>query len=477
MNKLIKNELIKIFSKKSIIIFAVLILIFMLGYNILYKYSQNSSGEMYSDSYISYLENQLKELDPNDTTDVTPYAEVKTQLDVAKLSKGYSSSSWEQYVIETFISPTINEMNTYEYIDKNTEKLEEVKATYNDMCNALKNDWKYFANRELNDLEKQINDIKNSNISNTEMDAQLKNLELQKEVVNLRLTKNIEYGTENYNSLALQNYQMNMLTYNSYIGKENLNENEKNEMNEALKTASLYKYDLDNNKEYQNTSTANYNFQRTINTYIVIIVMIVVIIAGVSISEEFNKGTVKLLLVRPYSRTKILIAKLISVLITMVITTLFVLVLQFFIGGFTFGFNTYYFNISEFNFNTNTVFILNIFKYISLIFISKLPIFILIGTLAFALSTISLNSPLAIALPILGYMVSDMINVVALEFHWDWVKYFVTPNWDLSQYLFGGTPLFKGISVEFSILICIIYFAIMIGVSIEVFKRRNIKNV
>lgn len=477
MNKLIKNELIKIFSKKSIIIFAVLILIFMLGYNILYKYSQNSSGEMYSDSYISYLENQLKELDPNDTTDVTPYVEVKTQLDVAKLSKGYSSSSWEQYVIETFISPTINEMNTYEYIDKNTEKLEEVKATYNDMCNALKNDWKYFANRELNDLEKQINDIKNSNISNTEMDAQLKNLELQKEVVNLRLTKNIEYGTENYNSLALQNYQMNMLTYNSYIGKENLNENEKNEMNEALKTASLYKYDLDNNKEYQNTSTANYNFQRTINTYIVIIVMIVVIIAGVSISEEFNKGTVKLLLVRPYSRTKILIAKLISVLITMVITTLFVLVLQFFIGGFTFGFNTYYFNISEFNFNTNTVFILNIFKYISLIFISKLPIFILIGTLAFALSTISLNSPLAIALPILGYMVSDMINVVALEFHWDWVKYFVTPNWDLSQYLFGGTPLFKGISVEFSILICIIYFAIMIGVSIEVFKRRNIKNV
>ena len=74
-------------------------------------------------------------------------------------------------------------------------------------------------------------------------------------------------------------------------------------------------------------------------------------------------------------------------------------------------------------------------------------------------------------------MVSDVINVVALEYNWDWVKYFVTPNWDLSQYLFGGTPLFKGISVEFSILICVIYFAIMIGISIEVFKRRNIKNV
>ena len=477
MNKLIKNELIKIFSKKSMIVFAILILVFIAGYNILYKYSQNNYGEMYSDSYISYLEEQLKELDPNNTTDVTPYVEIKTQIDIAKLSKGYLSNSWEQNVIEKFISPIINEMNTYEYIDKDTEKLEKIKNEYNNMCNALKGDWKYFANIELANLDEQINNIKNSNISDSETEIQLKNLELQKEVVNLRLDKNIEYGTEKYKSFALQNYQMNMFTYNRYVGQENLDENEKREMNEALKTASLYKYDLDNNKEYQNTNTANYNFQRTLNTYIVIIVMIVVIIAGISISEEFNKGTVKLLLVRPYSRTKILLSKLISVLITMVITTLFVLVLQFVIGGFTFGFNTYYFNISEFDFNTNTVIILNIFKYISLIFISKLPIFILIGTLAFALSTISLNSPLAIAFPILGYTVSDMINVVALEYNWDWVKYFVTPNWDLSQYLFGGMPLFKGISIEFSILISIIYFVIMIGISIEVFKRRNIKNV
>lgn len=483
MSKLIKNELIKIFSKKSMIVIGVIILVIIIGFNVLNKISQSMSNSYsaYSEGYIQYLDEELSNLDPNKPSDINKYVETKSQKDLATLAKDYKETSWQAEVIGTVISPIIEEMNNYEYIDKNNEALTISKAQYDEMLTALKNnDWKYFANKELDSLNTQIEELNTliaQDSENEDLKTQLKSLELQKEVVNLRLDKNINYGSDNYKSIAVQNYRMYMGNYIQSSQGKNLTDEEKSEINGYLEKANLYKYDLYNDTEYQNTATANYTFQNSIGTYIAIIVMIVVIVAGVSISEEFNKGTVKLLLVRPYSRTKILISKLIAVFITMLITTATILLLQFIIGGIVYGFGTYMMNIVQFDFTTNSIVTLNIFAYLGLIFICKLPIFILIGTLAFALSTLFLNSPLAVALPILGYMGSDMINMIAISYKWDWVKYFVTPNWNLSQYLFGGTPMFSGISVEFSITICAIYFVIMLVASIVSFKKRNIKNV
>ena len=483
MSKLIKNELIKIFSKKSMIVIGVIILVIIIGFNVLNKISQNMSNSYsaYSESYIRYLDEELSNLDPNKPSDINKYVETKSQKDLAILAKDYKETSWQAEVIGTVISPIIEEMNNYEYIDKNNEALTISKAQYDEMLTALKNnDWKYFANKELDSLNTQIEELNTliaQDSENEDLKTQLKSLELQKEVVNLRLDKNINYGSDNYKSIAVQNYRMYMGNYIQSSQGKNLTDEDKSEINGYLEKANLYKYDLYNDTEYQNTATANYTFQNSIGTYIAIIVMVVVIVAGVSISEEFNKGTVKLLLVRPYSRTKILISKLIAVFITMLITTVAILLLQFIIGGIVYGFGTYMMNVVQFDFTTNSIVTLNIFAYLGLIFVCKLPIFILIGTLAFALSTLFLNSPLAVALPILGYMGSDMINMIAISYKWDWVKYFVTPNWDLSQYLFGGTPMFSGISIEFSITICAIYFVIMLVASIVSFKKRNIKNV
>ena len=483
MSKLIKNELIKIFSKKSMIVIGVIILVIIIGFNVLNKISQNMSNSYsaYSESYIRYLDEELSNLDPNKPLDINKYVETKSQKDLAILAKDYKETSWQAEVIGTVISPIIEEMNNYEYIDKNNEALTISKAQYDEMLTALKNnDWKYFANKELDSLNTQIEELNTliaQDSENEDLKTQLKSLELQKEVVNLRLDKNINYGSDNYKSIAVQNYRMYMGNYIQSSQGRNLTDEDKSEINGYLEKANLYKYDLYNDTEYQNTATANYTFQNSIGTYIVIIVMVVVIVAGVSISEEFNKGTVKLLLVRPYSRTKILISKLIAVFITMLITTATILLLQFIIGGIVYGFGTYMMNVVQFDFTTNSIITLNIFAYLGLIFICKLPIFILIGTLAFALSTLFLNSPLAVALPILGYIGSDVINMIAISYKWDWVKYFVTPNWDLSQYLFGGTPMFSRISIEFSITICAIYFVIMLVASIVSFKKRNIKNV
>ena len=103
--------------------------------------------------------------------------------------------------------------------------------------------------------------------------------------------------------------------------------------------------------------------------------------------------------------------------------------------------------------------------------------YILLLTLAFACSTIFANTALAVAVPFLGYIASSIINQFALLYKLDWIKYFVTPNWDLSYYLFGGLPLFKGLTAPFSILICVLYLAILLILSLVVFKKRDIKNI
>ena len=99
-------------------------------------------------------------------------------------------------------------------------------------------------------------------------------------------------------------------------------------------------------------------------------------------------------------------------------------------------------------------------------------------TLAFSLSVLFINSPIAIALPLLGLMGAEIINELA--YHYEkakFLRFFVTPNWDLSIFLFGKLPQFEPISLPFSILVCVAYFAIMVVTSLYIFKRKEIKNI
>ena len=59
---------------------------------------------------------------------------------------------------------------------------------------------------------------------------------------------------------------------------------------------------------------------------------------------------------------------------------------------------------------------------------TQLPIIILLATLSFALSTIFTNAPVAISIPLLGYMGVAVINQLAIEYNIGFLKYFVTLN-------------------------------------------------
>ena len=230
-------------------------------------------------------------------------------------------------------------------------------------------------------------------------------------------------------------------------------------------------------KDIYNTSDARGFLLNVFSKYELFIIITIVLIAGAIVSDEFNKGTIKSLLVRPYSRTKILLAKFITVLITVLFIMVVTVILQFIIGGILFGFDSLSIPNVVYNFKTGKIMEVGILKSIICTGLGKLPIYVLLGTLAFALSALFNNTAVAITITLLGYMASSIVNQFAYYYDMEWLKFFVTLNWDFTQFFYGNLPLIKGMSIPLSIIICLVYFVIMIIPTFVVFNKRNIKNV
>ena len=69
MNKLIKNELTKIFKKKSIYITLLVILAFVILTNCIYKFLPSGGYYENNSEYEKYLNSELERLDPKNPSD------------------------------------------------------------------------------------------------------------------------------------------------------------------------------------------------------------------------------------------------------------------------------------------------------------------------------------------------------------------------------------------------------------------------
>lgn len=448
----------------------IIIFAFIIISNALYKYTYSSviGGSYYSESYINILEEEIKKLNPENPAEVGDYVTYKSDIDTYNLLKKYDKNSWQYEVVLNTGTEYISELNYATYQQKNDKKVQELTNQYNKFVETLNSgDWRKFAEEELN-IAKQNQELLGENTDPM--------LDLQIETLQMRLDYNIEYGN-NYKNQALSKYSESKIQVLEYEGKNNISYDEKIAYQEAKEDFEKSKYALENDKDIFNQANARGILLNTFSEYELFIIITVVLIAGAIVSEEFNKGTIKLLLVRPYSRAKILFAKYVVVLLTVVFIMVAILIMQFIIGGIFFGFDSLSIPAVEYNHNTNSIVETNVILSTILTGLAKMPIYILIGTLAFALSTLFTNTAVAITISLLGYMASSMVNQFAYYYNLEWLKYFVTPNWDFTQFLNGKLQLMEGLNIPFSIVICLIYFAIMMIPTFIVFKKKNIKNI
>ena len=486
MGKLIKNELIKLFKKKSIYIALIVVLGFMIFSNVM---SKNTSNILYNQYYYSgqtltFLQEELEGLDPEKASDMEMYIDIKSQIELYELMGEYENGSWQQEIISENLSGYFKEKCMYEYgAKKDSQKAQEAQNKIDEIKQKLdSDDWKYFAQLELQQATEKLANIEEQ-IKNTEDKKALLSLNQEKEnalidktIAEYRINKNIKYG-QDYLNQALDDYKYSAQQILRYENSEKeLTYDEKKAYNSTLEIRESSKYMIENKVDL-NKMNLNKNLEYFFDNYGIFAIAIIIMIAGTIMSEEFNKGTIKLLLVKPYSRTKILLSKFITVMLMVIFVVLIMGIMQLLVGGVVFGFDSLSEPVVAYNFNTNSLQEINVFVYFLTQFLAQLPIFILLATLAFALGTIFTNSALAITISLLGYIAANIINQLAMSYNIKFLEYFVTMNWDLSQYLFGNLPNMEGMTMSFSIITCIVYFLIMVIPTWIIFKKKNIKNI
>ncbi|MGM8214819.1 ABC transporter permease [Bacillaceae bacterium W0354] len=228
-------------------------------------------------------------------------------------------------------------------------------------------------------------------------------------------------------------------------------------------------YYLENDIKPLNYGAWSYTLE---NAGLVSIISLLTIIIGAGIvSNEYKWGTIKLLLIRPISRTMILMSKFVAVFVFALLTMIFLFLVSLLTGAIFFGFE---------GFNPYTVIhSVDGLEYVPMLseiasdYGYKVVNLVMMTTLAFMISTIFKNSSLAIGIGIFLLMGGNM--VVGIFSEYDWAKYILFANIDLKQYETGNVWI-EGMTLGFSITMLLIYFVVFVSLAWLFFNKRDVVN-
>ena len=159
MINLIGNELKKIFKKKTIYILLIITLAYILLMNIMIKVTDDGySYHYYYEGDIEYYESMLDSLNPQNTSELSDYINYKTQVELLNLTKEYGNESWQAFVINSVLTSDINTIVAHEYSDEITEEAyNEAKTAYDTAIERMDaDDWKYFVNMDLEEINSSL---------------------------------------------------------------------------------------------------------------------------------------------------------------------------------------------------------------------------------------------------------------------------------------------------------------------------------
>lgn len=469
MINLVRNELFKVIKKKGFIIMIIVMLAYALLTNFIYK--TLSSYIFESEEYVN--EDYAEMYDVNNREELPYYVEEKTSYDLYKLRENYKKDSWQyNYLVQTDAYDILYRINSYENkLTLNEEDYKSAKEEYDVFLKQL----------ELDDWHKIVENEKKSyedDLATEENDRVKKELEIHIEEQNIRLEKNISYETGSLND-SLEKYIDSKIALLEYDDKDisKMSDEEKSNYYNVREQFLSNEYALEHDVDINTIGNLRTIMGSFFNEYLLMLVIMIFMIAGSITSQEFSKGTIKLLLLKPYSRCKILLSKYITVILSIIMAFVIMLLIQLVVGGIFFGFGSLSDPIIVYSNISDSITVVNIFNYVFMNFIGLLPCFLLLATLAFAASTLFTNTSLAVVIGFVGYIGGNMISELLVSLKYWWIKYIFCFNWDLTPYIFNYYPSIKGVSLVFSIIVCVIYLLLLLVPTFIFFKRKDITNV
>jgi ABC-2 type transport system permease protein len=203
----------------------------------------------------------------------------------------------------------------------------------------------------------------------------------------------------------------------------------------------------------------------------IVITIFTIIIVGDIVAGEFSSGTIKLLLIRPASRAKILLSKYISVLMFGILLLITLFVVSVAINGILYGFK--YIDLPLISMSADGVIVeksmvVNLWKTYMYNGVST----VIYVTMAFMISSAFRSSSMGIGFSIGALFAGNIVMELLQRFEWS--KYVLFANIDLTQYLVGSTPFQEGMTFSFSIVVLLVYFFVFNLISWLIFTRRDV---
>lgn len=183
----------------------------------------------------------------------------------------------------------------------------------------------------------------------------------------------------------------------------------------------------------------------------IFIIISTVMISGSIVSDEYNKGTIKYLLIKPYKRYKILLSKLLCSIIIFILSNVFYFICCYICYGF----------LNKFNYD------ISIMKDILINVLYMLPEYLIILFFSLFISTIVSNNGSSIISGIGLFIGSSIINDLIISNSIKYLYWFPTICWDLRN----------GInSISFNIVVCIVTVLILMIITFIIFNNKEIRN-
>jgi ABC-2 type transport system permease protein len=205
-------------------------------------------------------------------------------------------------------------------------------------------------------------------------------------------------------------------------------------------------------------------------TYLVTIFTVVV--SADSVAGEFASGTIKLLLIRPWSRSSILLSKYVSVLLLGLAMTAATFIVTLLVNLILFGYSA---SPGDLPVQANgrspleTMLLVYLLQFISLI---------VVATFGFMMSSAFRSGALAIGLSIFLLLSGSLITGLLSLVDKPWVKFVLFPHLQLTSYLEGsgasGPVPNHPTTLGFSLAVLAAYFILFNAVSWIVFRRRDV---
>lgn len=461
MLKLIRNEMIKIFSKISTWIMLGLVLLLIIGMTVIMKISYNMS---YSYDYTYTKQDIESELQYLESSRPQGY-----ELDMARFSymaesgKEWNTSSWEMTALQeafaTWKSPLIYEGAALSEAEKNQHE----ENFAREMAPVLEGNWEEYARVKLEQIDSSGDSAAVKEAARYYYDYMLKN--------------GIAPGDGDWRENTAQQIAADMQELaaldereaaGSYVSEEN-----RSDLEDDL---ALARYRLDNGIEHYMDGTGYtdslfWSVFQDESGMLILGSVVLIVIAGGCVANEFSTGTIKFLLINPVKRSKIIISKYLTLVILSAGMVLAMwaaagIVDLIVLGAQDIGMP--YLTVQDQVVSAGTP-LWHVLGQYALNSVNLLAMM----TMAFMISSLLRSSALAIGIGVAALMGGSMVSMLLAQLGCDWGRYLLFANLDIGS-ISQGYGYFPNQTVGFALATVAVYLVVFLLTAFDGFTKREV---